>query len=180
MKVTSETWFTTSGWYEAKNGPNGSCNFVFNSGPQVCSGPSIPKHAVKYSDFSGVTIGKCIFPLVKTRFHLGEYAFTYFQPWFLSRLYKFPNHRITIPPFSYRSPPLTVPSPSFLRFWNRSKTLTRLEEEFETLDVFRVIYSNNWNLFSSQFIVKYLLSSFPFWITVKMQYDWRKVVELLN
>ena len=84
-----------------------------------------------------------------------------------------------IPRFSYRSP-LTVPPPSFLRFWNRSKTLTRLEEEFETSDVFRVIYSNNWNLFSSQFIVKYLLSSFPFWITAKMQYDWRKVVELSN
>ncbi len=65
-------------------------------------------------------------------------------------------------------------------FWNRSKTLTRLEEEFETSDVFRVIYSNNWNLFSSQFIVKYLLSSFPFWITAKMKYDWRKVVKLSN
>ena len=76
-------------------------------------------------------------------------------------------------------PPYSSP-PSFLRFWNRSKTLTRLEEEFETSDVFRVIYSNNWNLFSSQFIVKYLLSSFPFWITAKMQYDWRKVVELSN
>ena len=47
MKVTSETWFTTSGWYEAKNGSNGSCNFVFNSGPPVCNGSSVPKHAVK-------------------------------------------------------------------------------------------------------------------------------------
>ena len=41
MKVTSETLFTTSTRYEAESGSNGSCNFVFNSGPQVCSGPSI-------------------------------------------------------------------------------------------------------------------------------------------
>ena len=52
MKMTSETLFTTSTWYEAENGSNGSCNFVFNSGPQVCSGPSIPKHAVKLRIFS--------------------------------------------------------------------------------------------------------------------------------
>ena len=40
MKVTSETLFTTSTRYEAENGSNGSCNFVFNSGPQLCNGPS--------------------------------------------------------------------------------------------------------------------------------------------
>ena len=97
--------------------------------------------------------------------------------WFFRNL---KNMMLNIPRFRYRSPPPYSPPPSFLRFWNRSKTLTRLEEEFETSDVFRVIYSNNWNLFSSQFIVKYLLSSFPFWITAKMQYDWRKVVELSN
>ena len=62
MKMTSETLFTNSTWYEAENGSNGSCNFVFNSGPQVCSGSSVPKHDVKYSDFPGARIGKCIFP----------------------------------------------------------------------------------------------------------------------
>ena len=47
MKVTSETWFTISGWFEAKNDSNGSCNFVVISGPPVCNGSSVPKHAVK-------------------------------------------------------------------------------------------------------------------------------------
>ena len=61
MKVTSETLFTTSTQYEAENGSNGSCNFVFNSGPQVCSGPSIPKHAMKVCIFPEFEIDKSIF-----------------------------------------------------------------------------------------------------------------------
>ena len=35
-------------------------NFVFNSGPQVCSGPSFPKHVVKVRIFSKDLINKCI------------------------------------------------------------------------------------------------------------------------
>ena len=61
MKMTSETLFTTSTWYEAENGSNQSCNFVFNSGPQVCSGPSIPKHAVKVCIFPEFETDKSIF-----------------------------------------------------------------------------------------------------------------------
>ena len=61
MKVTSETLFTTSTRYEAENGSNGSCNFVFNSGPQVFSGSSIPKHAVKVCIFPEFEIDKSIF-----------------------------------------------------------------------------------------------------------------------
>ena len=61
MKMTSETLFTNSAWYEVENGSNGSCNMVFNSGPQLFSGPSIPKHAVKVHVFSKDLIDKCIF-----------------------------------------------------------------------------------------------------------------------
>ena len=61
MNVTSETLFTTSTRYETENGSNGSCNFVFNSGPQVCSGPSAPKHAVKVCIFPEFEIDKSIF-----------------------------------------------------------------------------------------------------------------------
>ena len=45
-----------------KIGSNGSCKFVFNSGPQVSSGSSVPKHAVKYSDFAGVKVDNAVFP----------------------------------------------------------------------------------------------------------------------
>ena len=48
--------------YEVENGSNGSCKFVVNSGPQGCSGSTVPKHAVKYYDNPGAKIGKCIFP----------------------------------------------------------------------------------------------------------------------
>ena len=59
MKVTSEILFPTGTRYEAENGSNRSCNFVFNSGPQVFSGPSIPKHALKYlTQKSFATIGE--------------------------------------------------------------------------------------------------------------------------
>ena len=49
MKMTSETLFTISTWYEAENDSNGSCNFVFNSGPQVCSGPSVQNMLWRYA-----------------------------------------------------------------------------------------------------------------------------------
>ena len=62
MKMTSETLFANRTWYEVENGSNESCNFVFNSGPQVSIGSSVPKHAVKYSDFAGVKIGNAVFP----------------------------------------------------------------------------------------------------------------------
>ena len=78
MKVTSETLFTTSTWYEAENGSNGSCNFVFNFGPQVCSGPSVPKHALKVHIYSTNFIDKCIFTRVKTCLHPGENEVIYF------------------------------------------------------------------------------------------------------
>ena len=61
MKVTSETLFTTSTRYEAEIVSNGSCKFVFNSGPQVCSGPSVPKHAVKVYISPEFEIDKSIF-----------------------------------------------------------------------------------------------------------------------
>ena len=63
MKMTSETLLTTRTWYEVENGSNGLCNFVFNSGPQVCSDSSVPKHAVKVRFFSKDLIDKCIFTL---------------------------------------------------------------------------------------------------------------------
>jgi len=44
MKETSETLFTTRIWYDVENGSNGTCNFVFNSGPQVFNDSSSPKY----------------------------------------------------------------------------------------------------------------------------------------
>ena len=37
--------------YEVENGSNGSCTFVFNSGPQVSNGSSVPKHLEKVRIF---------------------------------------------------------------------------------------------------------------------------------
>ena len=78
MKMTSETLYTTRTWYEVENGSNGSCNFVFSSGPQVFSGSSVPKHGVKVRIFSRDFIDKCIFTRVKTCFHPGENEVIYF------------------------------------------------------------------------------------------------------
>ena len=61
MNTTSETLFTNRTWYEVENVSNVSCSLVFNSGPQLCSGPSIPKHAVKVHVFSKCLTCKCIF-----------------------------------------------------------------------------------------------------------------------
>ena len=61
MKKTSETLFATRTWYEAENGSNGSYNFVFNSGPQVCSGLWLRKHAVKVRIFPESEIDKSVF-----------------------------------------------------------------------------------------------------------------------
>ena len=78
MKMTSELLFTTRTWYEVENGSNGSCNFVFSSGPQVCSS-SVPKHGVKVRIFSRDFMDKCIFTRVKTCFHPGENEVIYFE-----------------------------------------------------------------------------------------------------
>ena len=61
MKMTSETLIAIRTWYEAENGSNGSYNFVFNPGPQVCSGLWLRKHAVKVRIFTESEIDKSVF-----------------------------------------------------------------------------------------------------------------------
>ena len=48
--MTSETLLINSTRSEAENGSNESCNFVFNSGPQLCSAPSVQKHALNVQE----------------------------------------------------------------------------------------------------------------------------------
>ena len=71
MKIRLPKFYSFLGHdnYEVENG---SCDFVFKFGPQVCSGSLFAKHAVKYSDFPGAIARKCIVPYVKTRFHVAE------------------------------------------------------------------------------------------------------------